>query len=641
MSFLRRRFGGEKHGGDSSTEPSREPTPDPDRPANLRVITAEKLHTLKQGSKRKNGKRKNFWIFALGGLAGVMVAAFFAGSNDMIDLSSLEGVNLDSILDALPQGFLRDAQQMQKHERDAVNYDSFAVGLHARSQGISAVHPVIMIPGVISTGLESWSTEDDSRQYFRKRLWGSWSMMRALVVDKPSWKKHIMLDTKTGLDPPGIKLRAAQGFDATDFFITGYWIWNKILENLATIGYDPTNAFTAAYDWRMSYMNYERRDQYFTRLKSHIEIAVRVQNKKAVLLSHSMGSQVLYYFLHWVEAEGYGNGGPGWVEAYIDSWINISGCMLGALKGMPAVLSGEMKDTAQLNAFAVYGLEKFLSRHERAEIFRAMPGISSMLPLGGNAVWGDHTGAPDDQPGQNISYGNFLRFARESNSSLTKTNLTVEESFPYLYKNSEQWYKEMVMKSYSHGVAHTAHEVEDNQLIPAKWINPLETRLPLAPSLKIYCFYGIGKPTERAFYYRDDLDPLSKLNVTLDTMFSGNGGVDHGVVLGEGDGTVNLLSSGYMCAKGWGMKRYNPAGVKIKTVEMPHEPDQFSPRGGPNTGDHVDILGRSSLNDLILRVAGGQGEQIEETIHSNIREYADKVKIYEEGEEGERRRVPP
>lgn len=50
-------------------------------------------------------------------------------------------------------------------------------------------------------------------------------MMRALVVDKEGWKRHIMLDKKTGLDPKGIKLRAAQGFDAADFFITGYWIW--------------------------------------------------------------------------------------------------------------------------------------------------------------------------------------------------------------------------------------------------------------------------------------------------------------------------------------------------------------------------------------------------------------------------------
>lgn len=50
-------------------------------------------------------------------------------------------------------------------------------------------------------------------------------------------------------------------------------------------------------------------------------------------------------------------------------------------------------------------------------------------------------------------------------------------------------------------------------------------------------------------------------------------------------------------------------------------------------GDHVDILGRSSLNDLILRVAGGKGELIEENYVSKIREYADKVKIYD-GEDG-------
>lgn len=315
-----------------------------------------------------------------------------------------------------------------------------------------------------------------------------------------------MLDKKTGLDPPGIKLRAAQGFDAADFFITGYWIWNKILENLATIGYDPTNAFTAAYDWRMSYMNYEIRDQYFTRLKNHIEVAKKVSGHKAVLLSHSMGSQVLFYFFHWVEAEGFGDGGPSWVDDHIESWINISGCMLGATKGIPAVLSGEMRDTAQLNAFAVYGLEKFLSRQERAEIFRAMPGISSMLPIGGNAVWGDENGAPDDLPGQNETFGKFISF-KNINGSLIPGNLTLGESLPYLYKNTEDWYKNATQSSYSQGVAHSRKVVEDNQQIPAKWMNPLESRLPLAPNMKIYCFYGIGKPTERAYFYREEKDP--------------------------------------------------------------------------------------------------------------------------------------
>lgn len=371
--FRRRIFGTSGDPASATPEPYREGSPAGSRGDG---VDATKHHKNTKSSKPKSSKRRNVWIFGLGGVFGILLAGFFASSNEFMDLAYLKDMNLDSIFDVLPAGLINDARDLQRHERDAVNYDSFSVGLHAQSQGIRASHPVIMIPGVISTGLESWGTDDSSRQYFRKRLWGSWSMMRALVLDKAGWKKHIMLDRHTGLDPPGVKLRAAQGFDATDFFITGYWIWNKIIENLATIGYDPSNAFTAAYDWRMTYKNYEIRDQYFTRLKTHIELGSRVSGKKVVLLSHSMGSQVLYYFFHWVEAEGegYGNGGPGWVDEYVDSWINVSGCMLGALKGMPAVLSGEMKDTAQLNAFAVYGLEKFLSRRERAEIFRAMPG---------------------------------------------------------------------------------------------------------------------------------------------------------------------------------------------------------------------------------------------------------------------------
>jgi phospholipid:diacylglycerol acyltransferase len=455
-------------------------------------------------------------------------------------------------------------------------------------------------------------------------------MMRALVMDKEVWKRHVMLDPQSGLDPPGIKLRAAQGFDATDFFITGYWIWNKIFENLASLGYDPTNSFTAAYDWRLSYPNLEIRDQYFTRLKMYIEVAVKSSERKVVLTSHSMGSQVLFYFFHWVASPKGGNGGEDWVEKYVDSWINVSGCMLGAVKDLTAVLSGEMRDTAQLNAFAVYGLEKFLSKEERADIFRHMPGISSMLPIGGDAVWGDLDGAPDDQPGQAHTFGAMLSFRDGMNWTIPKRNLTVGTAMEYLFNTTEDWYQKQVRGSYSHGVAHTKAEVEANEDDPKKWINPLETRLPLAPSLKIYCFYGVGKPTERAYYYRSpEMPALTKLNVTMDTGYT-HGEVDHGVILGEGDGTVNLLSTGYMCNQGWKYKRYNPAGVKVVVVEMPHEPERFNPRGGPNTADHVDILGRQNLNELILRVAAGRGEAIKDNIVSNITDYAKKVRVYEE-----------
>jgi len=454
--------------------------------------------------------------------------------------------------------------------------------------------------------------------------------MKALVMDKETWKRHIMLDKKTGLDPPEIKLRAAQGFDATDFFITGYWIWNKIVENLASLGYDSTNSYTAAYDWRLSYPNLEKRDRYFTRLKLHIEMAVQTEQKKVVLVSHSMGSQVVFYFFHWVASEHGGRGGADWVDRHIKAWINVSGCMLGAVKDISAILSGEMRDTAQLNAFAVYGLEKFLSKEERAEIFRAMPGMSSMLPMGGNALWGDIDWAPDDQPGQGQSFGSFLNFRDDQNWTTPKNNFTVEDAMDYLFNTTEDWYRDQVKGSYSYGLAKTTAEVEANEHNPSKWVNPLESRLPLAPSLKIYCFYGVGKPTERGYFYRSPEPGLgTNLNMTIDTALI-QGEVDHGVIMGEGDGTVNLLSTGYMCNRGWKMKRYNPAGARVTVVEMPHEPERFNPRGGPNTADHVDILGRQNLNELILRIAAGVGDEITDRVVSNIREYAAKAKIYDE-----------
>lgn len=681
MSELRRRVV-RTITGSPSPSTSRAGTPEPGE--ETKVVSKAKFEKLLS---RKNSKRRSSLLFVLGGLVGLLGALFLAQQQEVVKLEGLLDVNLDSLFDVLPVSLVQDAKALSKAERDAVNYDSFSVGLHLRSQGIKAKHPVIMIPGVISTGLESWGTEEKSRQYFRKRLWGSWSMMRALVLDQASWKRHIMLDKETGLDPPGIKLRAAQGFDATDFFITGYWIWNKILENLATIGYDPTNAFTAAYDWRLSYLNLEIRDQYFTRLKNYIEVAKKTSGLKPVLVSHSMGSQVLFFFFKWVEHKDYGGGGPSWVNDHIDSWINISGCMLGAAKDIPAVLSGEMKDTAQLNAFAVYGLEKFLAREERAELFRAMPGISSMLPKGGDAVWGNMTWAPDDplpnppppnstEPVPPIrqsshSFGQFISFKPPLNTSLTPTaNLTVSSALSYLFNATEPWYREQILHAYSHGVAHTRHEVEQNENIPRKWLNPLEARLPLAPDLKIYCFYGIGKPTERAYFYKEHKSPTggaaasammhtnTTVNVTIDTAFTKaqptsspktspsspydsstsspdfnplDPDVTNGVLFGEGDGTVNLLSTGYMCAHGWRhIDRYNPSKSKIVTYEMPHEPDRFSPRGGPNTGDHVDILGRASLNDLILRIVGGKGEGIEDSWGSRVREYAERVKVWNE-----------
>lgn len=52
--------------------------------------------------------------------------------------------------------------------------------------------------------------------------------------------------------------------------------------------------------------------------------------------------------------------------------------------------------------------------------------------------------------------------------------------------------------------------------------------------------------------------------------------------------SVPLISNGFMCAKGWKTKLFNPGNVKVLCVEYKHDPVPFirDARGGPHTGDH-------------------------------------------------------
>lgn len=198
---------------------------------------------------------------------------------------------------------------------------SFEVGRAAHARGARKKDSVILIPGIISTGLESWSTSLETEHLFRKSVWGGGGtgMLRALIGSPAVWLQAMSLDTVTGLDNPGYKVRALQGIDAAASFMPGYWIWEKIIFNLAVLGYDPVDMYLASYDWRLSYGNLEERDQYFSALKSRIELNL-ARGRKTSIVAHSMGSSVTLYFLKWVEARA----GEGWVEEHVSNFVNVS-----------------------------------------------------------------------------------------------------------------------------------------------------------------------------------------------------------------------------------------------------------------------------------------------------------------------------
>lgn len=60
--------------------------------------------------------------------------------------------------------------------------------------------------------------------------------------------------------------------------------------------------------------------------------------------------------------------------------------------------------------------------------------------------------------------------------------------------------------------------------------------------------------------------------------------------------------------------------------QLPHRPVPTIPRGGGTTADHVDILGSTALNELILKVATGVGDEVEDNFVSDIRKYAKRIR---------------
>lgn len=66
---------------------------------------------VKQLVIRPRSKRRNGFIFVLGGLFGILIALFFANQQDVISLDSLLDLNIESLMDAIPQGIVRDAKE--------------------------------------------------------------------------------------------------------------------------------------------------------------------------------------------------------------------------------------------------------------------------------------------------------------------------------------------------------------------------------------------------------------------------------------------------------------------------------------------------------------------------------------------------
>lgn len=530
------------------------------------------------------------------------------------------------------------------------------VGVRMAKLGARVHNPVVMIPGIITTGLEVWDGEACIRSYFRQRIWGSSTMLQSIISDPDCWVRHLSLNATTGLDPlqsphfnRSIRIRPSQGFESADFFVAGYWLWGLMIEALADVGYDLNSMHMASYDWRLSFAHLEHRDRYFTRLRQHIETLVYMNGQKAVVVGHSMGSNVWHYFMQWVTYHVHKN----WIHDHIYAEIDISSPLLGLPKAFYSLLTGDNRDFASMGRGFSAVMTHLFGPMTRRRMWRSCSSLAMMMPIGGETIWGEAvTGSPLVRVG-----------GRPLNVSEAYDLLAREGAVPGELQRISPWLLEGLRRARppepagrsaggglggGSGGGSAPGGAERSALVPeppeAHWANVLAVPLPFAPDLRKYSFYGVGVPTDVSAVLQETGDDADHPRYSID-----KAATDHfGFLLADGDYAVPVRSLGLMCFKGWKDDRRNPARIPCtireyldnprvvgKNANGPTGQAKASPaqtmyalltggynRGGQPSGDHIDILGNQELlQDVLTIVSGGE---VQERIISDIRAIADK-----------------
>jgi hypothetical protein len=78
----------------------------------------------------------------------------------------------------------------------------------------------------------------------------------------------------------------------------------------------------------------------------------------------------------------------GWVARHVHAVAHVGAPSSGAHTAVAVWLSGEVRDTADLDRFSTYLVDRVLGRTQRLAVFRSFGRLGHVWPNGGTRVWG-------------------------------------------------------------------------------------------------------------------------------------------------------------------------------------------------------------------------------------------------------------
>ncbi|AIN96020.1 phospholipid:diacylglycerol acyltransferase, putative [Leishmania panamensis] len=467
-----------------------------------------------------------------------------------------------------PEGMMEDVAGTFTVDEDARPGLTFFNKYNRGSTYLPRRHPVAIIPGFITGALEVWDTSMKCvRQKpflgFRQRMFGP-QMIYLILSDPQCWLDLFSMDKKTGMDRNDTKVRPDSGFTSVDFFFPGYWVWAKVLINLADIGYDPQSMAVMTYDWRLSPLKVHERDGFFYQVRNNLRFLCRKNRQRAVVISHSYGTTVALAFFRWAEQRE-----SGFMDRHVAYYVSVGGVAMGVGKAASAMLLGDARDTLNIPWAARKILDNFISQEARYNLSRSWSCLVSMLPRGCEDAWPGLTVLPNG------------------------TSLGTRGTAELIRGECQRTGHEDCVRE----VSSFLETIDD---LPS---------LPQAPNTTVACLYGVGLPAEMGYYLMSN-----PVKGNTETPYVGNSSVfnnntSYGVRMSDGDDTVPLISLAYMCRAVNGWKRN--VG-RVVTREFNHTitgTSSLNLRGGKLSAKHVDILGNYEMLETILKIASGIDEE--------------------------------
>jgi phospholipid:diacylglycerol acyltransferase len=211
--------------------------------------------------------------------------------------------------------------------------------------------------------------------------------------------------------------------------------------------------------------------------------------------------------------------------------VTIGSPSAGVPKAYAGLLGGEFRDTADVESawgnMGSYLTQVLMPSKERVNLFRSWTCLLAMMPHGGDLFWGgwnktnptshDQHIYNVDSSVQNLAYvvshDMGFEWPAEINNetSLLRSQIDAAGCGPGTGRNCTMTQAIELLRQVAgeelgnmmDGLVSLGSDDSDLSGLkdPRKWANPLESALPHAPDMKVYCLYGHNEiKSERAYW---------------------------------------------------------------------------------------------------------------------------------------------